>query len=578
MDEQPPIPSAPSQMPADGRSSRVNRVQEVFNPSSTPQSKRANKPLPQAGHRAAVKWVVGGFLFYPIFVAILVGPRLATGDSGTGLLEFIGISATGEVAWATLVLVLLGVIVFGASTFITWRVDLKGLKVEELDIDWIHQHDDDAIEWVFEPADQREALYRAGKRTKAQVERHIETLVDERVHRVIEKQRDAAVRVSPDELRVLAESRTTKYGSTARFASGLLLLLAVLGTFSGVKAALPGLIEAAAASERPSTPDAAQPSIATPLERVADAFGANSLALVGAIALGLMAQGMATGRRNLLERLEHVSERLYRGIHNTESLDPMTEAVRELGSAARTMHETAESLKNIETGIAQLEGTFKGSFANLNASLVEITDQQERALNDRTSSTLRALEARVAEMAEVVADNTRHYQGMVERLGASASESREAVLQTRNAVAVLERSMSSLFELEKNANRMSKELEDRIGHLDSGSREMMSRLEQVSATVRSFEPMVSGLQSFLKDTTTRFVEQEQRSTKAWATMTDTIDRQLKTALNRISGIPERPSDDRAQESSPLFAGMAQGIGIVGILGLTYLILRVTRLI
>ena len=602
MEDQSSPADSPTSPDSPARQGRPSGRQTAEVPESS-SGRRANKPLPTASHHVAGWWMWGGIVFYASFVLVLIWPRLSENANPVwGALEFVGVTitkvgdvTTRNVAWATLILVILGIVVFVVSTAWTLRSDLRTLRKEELDIDWIHTHEDDAFEWVFEPADQREALYKHARHSEAFDERHLVTLVDERVHLLTEKQRDAAVRVSPDELRVLAESRTAKFGSTARFASGLLLLLAVLGTFSGVKAALPGLIEAAAASEKGISGEA---SIAEPLKSVADAFGANSLALVGAIALGLMAQGMASGRRNLLERLEHVSDRLYRYIHSTDSLDPMTAAVRELGSAARIMHETAESLKNIETGIAQLDGTFKGSFANLNASLVEITDQQERALNERTSASLRALEARVMEMSEVVADNTRNYQGIVERLGASAGESREAISQTKNAVAVLERSMSSLFELEKNADRMLKELEERILTLDRGSQEIATRLENMVATMREFGPVVTGLQSFLQDTTNRFneqenrstkaraamaerfTEQENRSTKAWQAMTDILDRQLKAAMARTSGFSERgPVDVPRLRTSPMLAGMAQGIGIVGVLGVTYLVtyllLRIT---
>jgi hypothetical protein len=50
-----------------------------------------------------------------------------------------------------------------------------------------------------------------------------------------------------EELRGIAETRTASFGREARFASSLLLLLAVLGTFAGVKTALPSLIDTIAA-------------------------------------------------------------------------------------------------------------------------------------------------------------------------------------------------------------------------------------------------------------------------------------------------------------------------------------------
>jgi hypothetical protein len=141
--------------------------------------------------------------------------------------------------------------------------------------------------------------------------------------------------VIPAELRGIAEVRTAAYGAFARYASSLLLLLAVLGTFAGVKTALPELITAIGSNTNDTT------GLVNALSAVASAFGGNALALVGAVAVGLMAQGLSLGRRNLLERLELVSAEYLYGRTVAAEASPLQGAIVALRDTAVQMQSRA---------------------------------------------------------------------------------------------------------------------------------------------------------------------------------------------------------------------------------------------
>jgi hypothetical protein len=64
-------------------------------------------------------------------------------------------------------------------------------------------------------------MFRAGKREVDPGAQDVETLMDDRVRRIIASEKDRDARVSPDDLRRLAEARLAALGADGRFASGL---------------------------------------------------------------------------------------------------------------------------------------------------------------------------------------------------------------------------------------------------------------------------------------------------------------------------------------------------------------------
>lgn len=371
--------------------------------------------LPPRGNRAAALYAWVGAAFYVAASATLFRALLARneGSRSAAVLELLGLG--GEPNFALTGMILLGFLLVLAAG---WSVRQDGAEMahEEEDVEWVNLHGREGLGLVFAPAARRESLFRSGEREyTAEAGGRVETLVADRVRRVLEKARDPYRRVSPYELRGIAEMRTAQYGVFARYASSLLLLLAVLGTFAGVKTALPGLIDAV------SQTGGAQPGgadIAAPLRAVADAFGGNALALVGAIAVGLMAQGLATGRRNLLERLELVSTEF---LHGGPSDDRLTEAVRDTGRA----------IEGLESGMNGLSDSFHEAFERLNSHLVELTAHREEALHQKLHEALGSPSGYQAGAERTAAGLT----GVDERGAASWAQATESVNNRLSAAA-----------------------------------------------------------------------------------------------------------------------------------------------
>src|SRR5690606_8315785 len=122
-------------------------------------------------------------------------------------------------------------------------------------------------------------------------------------------------------------------------------------------------------------------AILLPLQAVADAFGANALALIGAVAVGLMAHGILSGRRNLLDRLEQVSAEYIYGSAQMESSDPLRSAVDAMRETVVRLRETSGSLLGIESAISGLGEQFGRAFDSLDDRLTSIVEQQDERLH-----------------------------------------------------------------------------------------------------------------------------------------------------------------------------------------------------
>jgi ABC-type transporter Mla subunit MlaD len=388
---------------------------------------------------------------------------------------------------------------------------------------------------------------------------HVETLMDDRVRRLLEKASDAYVRVSPEELRAIAETRTARLGAFARYASSLLLLLAVLGTFAGVKTALPGLIDAVSktGAGRIGTGD-----ITAPLRAVADAFGGNALALVGAIAVGLMAQGVSTGRRNLLERLELVSTEFLYGTLQGGSVDPLVEAVHELNATAESVRQTGTAIAGVEDAIVGLGATFDGAFARLNEQLVEVAERQDEALHERTSADVRELQRRVTALAGVVEQNTRTYQGIVDTVDERARESRAAIDLVRQSAGSLQEALQSVAAFQASAHRTSEEVQQTLKGLQAGVRETLEgltggvretlgallqgseaaagRMEAVAAAVAQAQPAIDGVEGLLRSVSEHVATIDQRASTAWSSASNDVNARIAELLREV-----RSSNGRA---------------------------------
>src|SRR5690606_38195676 len=155
-------------------------------------------------------------------------------------------------------------------------------------------------------------------------------------------------------LRAEAQAASAAIGSATRFFASLLLLLAVLGTFAGMKAALPRLT----AAIRPDAAEVDPASIQQALAGIAAAFGANFLALLGAVILAVLAFGLAAERRHLLAALEHVSERyLYPLLPAGSDVSALQRAVQDMRLSANAVELVGDGVRDLQSTIRSLEQT-----------------------------------------------------------------------------------------------------------------------------------------------------------------------------------------------------------------------------
>ncbi len=473
--------------------------------------------LPERGDGPARAYLAAGAAFYLVFALMFIGSLMSTRpDKGRALLELFGIS--DHVNGIILVLIVSGIVLTVYAAWTVWR-DADLLRREEDDVDWVLGRRREGLMLVFAPAGERESRFARGERTIRPGEAaHVETLVDDRVRRVHQSRTEGGATHMPvEELRGIAETRTASYGHVARFASSLLLLLAVLGTFAGVKTALPSLIEAVGAAD-----GAAQGSIVGPLRNVADAFGGNALALVGAIAVGLMAQGLSVGRRNLLERLELASAEYIYDNRRTHNADPLLAAVETLSVTAGEVHNASTAFLGIEGSLEALSESFRTAFGSLNDTLSEVMAAQDEQLHRRTAQALGSLEGKVASLADAVRGNTASYQGLVDRIGERTAESREAVQQMQAAAASLDRALQGVVTLGTSSAAASDTLRAGIDTLVDGTRRVEERMAAVAEAVERTRPALQEVESAVAGAADRVAGIDARAAASWKTVADEV--------------------------------------------------------
>lgn len=471
--------------------------------------------LPPRGQVHALAWFAGGLLFYAVVSFIFFYTLIAPDEEGaaSSIAELIGLGATPNPSIAVLVIV--GFLVTVAAMISVIR-DLFEIRREEADVEWLIRYKRRFAQLVLAPANERNALREAGEVTVDRARIRIETLVDDRVRRVMFSQGDIRSAMVPvEELRVIAQTRTARLGGFARYSTSLLLLLAVLGTFAGVKTALPSLIQALT-PDGGAAPGGTPIDIGNALQAVSDAFGANALALIGAIAVGIMAHGVAVGRRNLLERLEFVSAEYIYGGRHVESSDPLRMAVEAMRETVERVRETSGSLLGIESGLSSLGSQFAGAFDSLDARLTAIIEQQDQRLHERTSHALEELRERVSELAEVVDANTRAYSGLVDRVGERSEETRHSLEQIRASNELLARGLEGAANLGTVSGEAGKEITTAISRLQESTVEVRGQVAALGDAVDSVQPALREARELMGTAASQFTEANDRQVRSLA--------------------------------------------------------------
>ncbi len=514
--------------------------------------------LPPRGDRKAKQWAWTGFAVYVVIAAVFLGTLLV--DSSP--LELIGLGENPNLS--LLVLVVGGI---GVTIWAMWSVvqDIRTIEAEETDVAWLEEKGGRGVALVLAPAETREDLFARGQLsmpTGAPLK--VETLLDDRVRRThVARTNGRGVGVSVEEMRAVAERRTARLGGFARYASTLLLLLAVVGTFAGVKTALPGLISAVNAESEGSqsstgpaavggpqagatgaAPAAREPGLTRPLRAVSDAFGGNALALIGAIALGIMAQGLVVGRRNLLERLELVSAEYVYGPQQDTVSDPLAAAVRALQSTAEEVHSTTGQLLGIEAGLDTLGHDFRAALDKLDSRLLQVLEQQEAGLHERTSRSLEQLELRVAALAASVDANARAYSGLIDRIGERADESRRAIEEMTRASGALAAAFGAVTALGTSSAGAREQLEQSTKQLEENTRQVAAQTAALAKAIEETAPTIQGLERSLDAAVGRMEQVDQRAAASWSAVAE----EMRTKL--VAGAPPAVVEPRPLPAPP----------------------------
>ena len=505
--------------------------------------------LPRRGDVVARWWAWGGIAAYLGLTVVFLSAVSQTRSSlGEGVADILGLGQKANLALSALILTGVGLTLLG---MVKVFLDIRFMRTEEDDISWIERHPD-APGLVFAPAEEREELYGKGVPEVPQSNLSVETLVDDRVRRLSSSFQLGAV--SPEELRIIAEKRTLPYGDLARYASSLLLLFAVLGTFAGVRAALPSLVEAASSAATQTQ------KLAEPLQAVADAFGANALALIGAIALGLMAQGVSQGRRNLLERLELVStEHLYRGLAR-QAENPLQAAVQALTEAAEQIKGSSGALLGIEGGLQALGSDFRTAFASLETRLTDIANRHESDLHDRTSEALVSLQNRISDLTTTVASNVNVYSGLVDSIGQRTTESREAIRQLESANAALARALNDIVQVGERSRQTFDVMERASEQVATEATGVAQQISALTLAIENTQPKLRELDASFARAAEKLADVHAQAAHAWESSGREVEKTLKAVTEHNEQLSARlESGGASREVAALLRQIADGV-------------------
>lgn len=497
----------------------------------------AMRPLPPRGDTIARKYWWFGIVAYLAISGALVSALVLQGGTFRANAVFTLFGLGDHPNLAVALLVALGIAVTAVAV---GRVlgDIQLMMAEEEDIEWVRRTKQAGLGLVFlEPAD-RERAFEAQRTTgiafAADGRGRVETLLDERVRRVHISlaSADGGV-VVPAELRGIAEVRTAAYGAFARYASSLLLLLAVLGTFAGVKTALPELIRAIGSSTTDNT------GLVNALNAVASAFGGNALALVGAVAVGLMAQGVSLGRRNLLERLELVSAEYLYGGNVAAEANPMQGALVALRETARELRASSGAMLGIESGLQGLGTEFRDSMEELADRLRDIVAQQEKGLYDRTADAMLELKGRMQELANSVEANAQTYAGLSEAVGTRSRETTDALQQMRQTNAQLADALRGIVGTGQQTAEAFGQLQSAVLEITRGSAQADARLDALTAAVRQMDPTFAALGQTLAAADERLRASEGDARRGWERVGEQVAQRLGEAAAGFRAFDER---------------------------------------
>jgi chromosome segregation ATPase len=254
-----------------------------------------------------------------------------------------------------------------------------------------------------------------------------DTLLTERAQKVIElaDRGGGAAEGLRASLRTRAAGKASSVGAVSRFIGSLLLLLAVIGTFAGMKTALPALSEAvrfpeSTAASPPTSPTGegiVRANIRDALSGVADAFGANFLALIGAFSLAVMSFGATVDRRRLLVDLDRVlDEDLLSVIASGTDAQAFERLVGNLRDGIHEIATVGEGLGDLRGAIANFQSTLGHAIESLETSLTGQFQQRLLSVHSDMARKVESVVVDVANISRAMAATSVAYEGLVQEI------------------------------------------------------------------------------------------------------------------------------------------------------------------
>jgi flagellar hook-basal body complex protein FliE len=322
------------------------------------------------------------------------------------------------------------------------------------------------------------------------------SLVSDRVRAVLAQSDSHSGRDIAASLRLDATSRTAAVGTVPRFVGSLLLLLSVLGTFAGMRTAVPLLVDAlsAAATAGTTTPVRGMGDVGEALGPVADAFGANFLALLGSFAMGIVAFGAIAERRHFLRNLERVSgSLLYPLLPAGADATELQKAVEEMRRSVSSVADVGSSIRELHGSIRSFEGALVNAIDDLRTSFSNSLQRQSVTIQQQLTTTVGNVATAIDEVSTALSLTAASYEGLVKGL-------EERDLGLRNATEALK----------ETGRQMARDLEHAAGGLVAASTAISQTSEAAAAETRSWreqalasEHEVAGAARLLADAGTR---------------------------------------------------------------------------
>jgi hypothetical protein len=261
--------------------------------------------------------------------------------------------------------------------------------------------------------------------------------------------------------RALAAAKLAGVGNITRFASSALLMLVVIGTFAGMRYALPllsGAIETASSAAERGSGSLGGSQITGSLRTVSEAVGSNLLALFGSLVLSLIAFGASFERRELLTSIEFLSERwLYRRLPVDADASELQKAVNELQRSVKEVAAVSLAVGQLGKGIGDLKVVLRDTIVEMRDAFTESVNQHGARMQQQLNDAIGELTATLGVTSGALQATAVSYEGLVKGL-------QERDLGVRAAADALADHSSRLTVVEERANNATVQAASTVAH------------------------------------------------------------------------------------------------------------------